>query len=82
MELDLGRLHSADARPPTVLAVWASYLAGWRRRPWLALLAILAVLCLAAGVVGTIRRDPAGVLFIPGLILLYLHHLLIGRTRA
>lgn len=61
---------------------WDEYLAGWRRRPWLVLLAALAVVCVAFSIVGTVRRDPVSILFIPGLALLYLHHILIRRSAG
>jgi hypothetical protein len=59
---------------------WTQYRAGWRTRPWLPLIAILAVVLLVVSVAETFTAGPLAFLFIPGLALLYLHHLLVKRT--
>jgi apolipoprotein N-acyltransferase len=59
---------------------WTEYRAAWRTRPWVLLIAILAVVLLVLSVAETFTAGPLAFLFIPGLALLYLHHLLVKRT--
>jgi hypothetical protein len=59
---------------------WAEYRAVWRSRPWVLLVAILAVVVLVVSVAETFTAGPLAFLFIPGLALLYLHHLLVKRA--
>lgn len=60
----------------TETSVWQQYRAGWRARPWVLLVLLLGVVLLAAAVVGTATRSPAAALFVPGLAIVYVHHLL------
>ena len=59
---------------------WWEYRAAWERRPWLLPIAVVAVVAILAGVVGTAIQSPLAFLFIPGLAVLFLHHLLVQRT--
>lgn len=61
---------------------WDDYRAAWRRRPWIALIGIVAVLALVLSVLGTLARGPLAILFIPGLALLYLQHLMVQRSKT
>jgi hypothetical protein len=61
---------------------WAEYRAAWRTRPWLLAIAVLAVAVLVVSVVETVATGPLAFLFIPGLALVYLHHLLVKRTAT
>jgi hypothetical protein len=61
---------------------WTEYRAAWRTRPWVLSIAVLAVVVLAVSVVETVAAGPLAFLFIPGLALLYLHHLLVTRTTT
>jgi hypothetical protein len=75
---------SAAVRPHctgSVAAVrtWYEYREAWSGRPWLLLLGVLAVALVVAGLVGTVLADPLAFLFIPGLAVLYAHHLLVQR---
>ncbi|MDQ2750843.1 MAG: hypothetical protein ABI775_05500 [Pseudonocardiales bacterium] len=60
----------------------ADYLAVWQRRPWVLLIGIAAVACLVVSVIQTIMVGPLAILFIPGLALLYLQHLIVKRSTA
>ena len=62
--------------------IWARYRAGWRHKPWLLPIGVVAALLVVAALVGTFRRDPIAIAFIPGLILLYLHHVLVTRAAS
>jgi hypothetical protein len=59
---------------------WWEYRAAWSRRPWLLPVAVIAVLLILAGVIGTVVQNPLAFVFIPGLAVLFLHHLLVQRT--
>lgn len=58
----------------------ADYVAVWQRRPWVFLIGIVAVACLVVSIVQTIMVGPLAILFIPGLALLYLQHLIVKRS--
>ncbi|MFN2519301.1 MAG: hypothetical protein ABR604_09740 [Jatrophihabitantaceae bacterium] len=60
--------------------VWTAYRTAWRRRPWLVLIVIGAAVLLLVSVVQTFTRGPLAFLFIPGLALGYVHHLIVSRT--
>ena len=62
--------------------IWARYRAGWRRKPWLLPIGVVAAVLVVTALVGTFRRDPIAIAFIPGLILLYLHHVLVTRAAS
>jgi hypothetical protein len=59
---------------------WAEYRAVWRRRPWLLLIAMAGVVLVVVSVAETVVRGPLAFLFIPGLALAYLHHILVRRS--
>ena len=61
------------------MTFWDDYRAAWRRSPRLAVLAVIGALFVLLGVVGTIDRAPVAVFFIPGLICLIGHHLMVQR---
>ena len=61
---------------------WEEYLAVWRRRPWVLLIGIAAVVLLVVSVAETFVRGPLTFLFIPGLALLYLQHLMVQRSTT
>jgi hypothetical protein len=58
----------------------AEYVAVWHRRPWVFLLGIAAVACLVVSIIQTVMVGPLAILFIPGLALLYLQHLIVKRS--
>lgn len=58
----------------------ADYITVWQRRPWVLLIGIAAVACLAVSIVQTVMVGPLAILFIPGLALLYLQHLIVKRS--
>ncbi|MDT4972943.1 MAG: hypothetical protein QOG22_3086 [Pseudonocardiales bacterium] len=60
----------------------AEYVAVWQRRPWVLLIGIAAVACLVVSIVQTIMVGPLAILFIPGLALLYLQHLIVKRSTT
>lgn len=62
--------------PVTETSVWQQYRGSWRARPWVLLVLVLGVVVLAAAIVGTATRSPAAALFVPGLAIVYVHHLL------
>jgi hypothetical protein len=61
---------------------WGEYRAAWRVRGWLPLVAVVAVVLLVVSIAETFSAGPLAFLFIPGLALLYVHHLLVKRTAA
>jgi len=61
---------------------WDHYRAVWRSRPWVLLIGIAAVALLVVSVIATIARGPLAFLFIPGLALLYLQHLVVQRAST
>lgn len=58
----------------------ADYMAVWQRRPWVLLIGIAAVACLVVSIFQTVMVGPLAILFIPGLALLYLQHLIVKRS--
>jgi uncharacterized membrane protein YcjF (UPF0283 family) len=58
---------------------WYQYRDVWARHPWIAAVALLAVLFIIGGIAGSVLRNLLALFFIPGLILLYAHHLLVQR---
>ena len=46
----------------------------------MAIIAVVAVIMLVAGIVGTIARTPVAVVFIPGLAAVYIHHLVAQKS--
>lgn len=61
-------------------STWTTYRSAWRRRPWLLLLAIIAVVLIVLSLVATVAHGPLALLFIPGLAVAYLHHELVRRS--
>ncbi|PZS13251.1 MAG: hypothetical protein DLM57_17065 [Pseudonocardiales bacterium] len=59
---------------------WAAYRAAWRSRPWLALIVVAAAVLIVVSVAQTFTRGPLAFLFIPGLALVYVHHLIVRRS--
>lgn len=60
----------------------ADYIAVWQRRPWVLLIGIAAVACLVVSIFQTVMVGPLAILFIPGLALLYLQHLIVKRSAV
>jgi hypothetical protein len=60
--------------------IWLAYRTVWRRRPWLAPILIAGVILFIAGIVGTVKRDPIAVGFVPGVLLIFVHHFLVQRV--
>jgi hypothetical protein len=58
----------------------AEYVAVWQRRPWVLLIGIAAVACIVVSIVQTFMVGPLAILFIPGLALLYVQHLIVKRS--
>jgi hypothetical protein len=63
-----------------VRETFADYAAAWRRKPWLPLIGVLGVLFVLVSIAATFSKGLGVILFIPGLIFIYLHHLLVQRT--
>jgi len=61
---------------------WAEYRAVWRSRPWVLLVGIAAVVLIVVSVAQTVVHGPLALLFVPGLALLYLHHLIVRRSTS
>jgi len=61
---------------------WAEYRAVWRSRPWVLLVGIAAVALLLVSIAATFVRGPLAFLFIPGLALLYVQHLIVQRSAT
>lgn len=59
--------------------VWYDYRTAWSRSPWLAILAAFGAVVVVVGVVGTVRADVLAIAFIPGLLVLLGHHLLVKK---
>jgi hypothetical protein len=62
------------------VSTWYEYRDAWGTRPWLLAIALLAVALILAGIAGTVLQSPLAYVFIPGLAVLFLHHLLVERT--
>jgi cytochrome c biogenesis factor len=58
---------------------WYDYRTVWGAHPWVLLVFVLAVACVVAGVIGTAATNVLAILFIPGLLLGYGHHLIVTR---
>jgi hypothetical protein len=54
----------------------------WRRRPWVLMIGIAAVVLLVVSIAQTVVPGPLAFLFIPGLALLYLQHILVKRSTS
>jgi hypothetical protein len=63
-----------------VREIWSAYVTVWRQRPWLAPILIAGVILTLFGIVGTIRRDPIAIGFVPGVLLIFLHHFLVQKA--
>lgn len=61
---------------------WDDYRAAWRSRPWVLLIGILAVALLVVSIAQTVTVGPLAFLFVPGLALLYLQHVIVKRTAT
>ncbi|WP_375490110.1 hypothetical protein [uncultured Jatrophihabitans sp.] len=58
---------------------WYEYRLVWSQHPWVALVFVLAVACVVAGLVGTFLANLLAIVFIPGLLIAYGHHLIVTR---
>lgn len=65
-----------------ITETWSIYRAGWRRKPYLIPMFVVGAILFGLGIVGTIARDPALILFVPGLLILFLHHFLTARAAG
>jgi hypothetical protein len=61
---------------------WAEYRAAWRSRPWVLLVGIVAVVLVVVSVAETFTHGPLAFLFVPGLALVYLHHMIVRRSTT
>ena len=61
-------------------AIWAEYRAAWRRSPWLIPMPVVGAILTLLGIVGTVERAPAAI-FVPGVLVLLLHHFLAVRAN-
>jgi hypothetical protein len=59
---------------------WYRYRLAWAAHPWVVLIAVLGVLLIVGSIVGTVIGGPLIVLFIPGLAILYIHHLVAQKA--
>lgn len=59
---------------------WAEYRAAWRSRPWVLLIAVAAAVLVVVSVAQTIVPGPLAFLFVPGLALLYFHHVIVRKS--
>ncbi len=60
---------------------WQNYREAWRRAPWLLPFPIIGGLLFIWGVIGTVARTPAAIFFVPGVLVLLLHHFLTVRVN-
>ena len=60
--------------------IWLAYRTAWRQRPWLAPILVAGVILFLFGLVGTIRKDPILIAFVPGILLIFLHHFLVQKV--
>jgi hypothetical protein len=61
---------------------WEQYRAVWRIRPWVMLIAIAGVALVVVALAETVVVGPLAFLFVPGLALVYLHHVIVRRTTT
>ncbi len=61
------------------MSTWDGYRGAWSRHPWLLIVAVIGAIMVLVGIVGTVMGKLAAVLFVPGLLLLLLHHFLVAR---
>jgi hypothetical protein len=59
-----------------------AYRSGWSRRPYYVPMFIVGIVLIGFGVAGTAMRDPAAICFVPGVLVLFLHHFLVVRAAA
>lgn len=69
----------SSGRYRLAVSTWYDYRAVWSRHPWLLILAVAGVAMVLLGIVGSIAGTLAAVLFVPGLLLLFAHHVLVQR---
>jgi len=65
-----------------VYETWMTYRTVWRRRPYYVPMLFVGVLLIAYGIAGTALRQPAAIAFVPGLLLVMLHHFLVVKAAA
>ena len=58
---------------------WYDYRLVWSEHPWVLLVFALALACVVAGIIGTIAVNVFAIVFIPGLLIGYAHHLIVTR---
>ncbi|MEO8888542.1 MAG: hypothetical protein ABI301_06375 [Jatrophihabitantaceae bacterium] len=58
---------------------WYDYRSAWSTHPWLLVLALAAVALIVVGVLGTVIGGLLGLFFVPGLLALFAHHLLVTK---
>ena len=66
----------------TSVDFWFDYRKVWAGHPWVLVYAVLVVGVLAMAVFGTIARNPLAILFVPALLGLYVHHILVMRRSG
>ena len=78
---DAHHTHQDEANVPYGLRVdtWYDYRTVWSAHPWVLLVFVIAVVCVIAGVIGTVATNVLAIAFIPGLLLGYGHHLIVTR---
>jgi hypothetical protein len=57
------------------------YRAAWRRAPWLLPFPVIGLLLTIYGIYGTFARSSAAICFVPGILVLLLHHFLAQRAN-
>jgi hypothetical protein len=58
---------------------WYDYRRVWSAHPWVLAVFVLAVACVIAGIIGTVVVNTLAIVFIPGLLIGYGHHLIVTR---
>jgi hypothetical protein len=59
---------------------WYQYRLAWTAHRWVVLVAFVGVLLIVGSIVGMVVGGPLIVLFIPGLAILYIHHLVAQKA--
>ena len=59
--------------------IWYDYRTVWARHAWVPVVAILGAVMVLLGIIGTILADRLALLFIPGLAVLFAHHLIVRK---
>ena len=62
------------------VSTWYDYRLAWSAHPWVIGIALVGVALVVGAIVGMVVGGPLVVLFVPGLAVIYLHHLIVQRA--